>query len=108
MKTTAQRKAERKRERRERLFGPAGFVEFVQALPCGKCGRSGSEVHHDPPEGLSKRGHWTRTVPLCSDCHTRAPDSRHEHNGGQVRFWAEIGTTREQAAREVQDAWANR
>ena len=105
METTRQRKARRKRERAERLYGPPGFADFVRAQPCRKCGRSPSEVHHDPPEGLSKRGHWTNTTPLCTNCHTMAPDSRHEHTGGHEGFWGDLCTTREEENAKIQARW---
>ena len=104
------RKREKKRARSVRLFGPPGFAEWMRMRPCRKCGRVPTkawpnEIHHDPPEGTGKRGHWTMTSTLCSDCHTRHPESRHEHPGGHVGFWAEIGTTREDVAAEVQRLW---
>lgn len=103
MKTTAQRKAERKRQRSERLYGPPGFADFVRGLPCLKCERGPSEPHHDPT--AANGGTWRDVSPLCSDCHTQDPRSRHEHPGGYKAFWAEIGVTREEAAAETQRLW---
>ena len=110
MKTTAQRKRERKRERAERLWGPPGFADFVRALPCLKCAHTSqarcygpSEVHHDPT--AARGGTWRDTTPLGRGCHTGAPDSRHRHKGGYRGFWADLGTTREEANAEIQLLW---
>ena len=106
MKTTAQRKRERARERKERLFGPPGYWDWLTSKPCRKCGQSHLVGgHHDPPEGMSKRGHWTKTVPLCRSCHTGAPDSRHRHKGGAAGFWSDLGTTPEEATEQTMQAW---
>lgn len=103
MKTTAQRKAERKRERKERLYGPVGFVEWLKAQPCARCGRGPSEVHHDPT--AANGGTWRTTAPLCNGCHTGEGDSRHRHPGGHKGFWGEIGRTREEVTAAVQERW---
>lgn len=102
------RKRERKRARSERLHGPDGFGDFVRMRPCRKCGRVATrsrpnEMHHDPPEGHSRRGHWTMTSTLCTDCHTMGPGARHTMS--HERFWSGIGTTREAANAETQAAW---
>jgi hypothetical protein len=100
MKTTAQRKRERKAGRKERLYGPVGFLDFIWSLPCLKCGQGPSRAHHDPT--AANGGTWEGVTPLCDRCHVLDSRSRHRHPGGHVGFWADLNTTREAEARKIQ------
>lgn len=57
----------------------AGELPYYQAhlsmLPCCRCGRSGSQVHHptqfrfSEPRGRDRRAHDSFGLPLCPTCH---------------------------------------
>lgn len=101
MKSTAQRRAERKKARSERLHGPPGYIAWLKAQPCRKCGRGPSEAHHDPT--AARGGTWQDTSPLCTDCHTAGPEARHRM--GHEEFWAQMWTDRESVNAEYQRLW---
>ena len=108
MKSTAQRKRERRAERLERVWGPPGFVAFVKARRCDACDRVATfarpnEMHHEPP---GSRRTWLRTCTLCGDCHTSGPGAR--HTVGVETFWSRVGKDPDEVTAAVQDEWAAR
>ena len=67
MKTTAQRKRERKTARLEKHWGPDGFVEWCKTMNCVVTGQSGVELHHVKSRGSG--GTWKDIVPLSPEKH---------------------------------------
>jgi len=100
-KATKARREARRRKRWALQFHSEEFVRFVQSLPCVSCGHTPSEAHHDPPRSCG--GTWLDVSPLCHDCHTLGPESR--HRAGRDTFWARVGLTREQANARTQMLW---
>lgn len=88
-------------ERFKTQFHSEEFVRFVKSLPCRRCGRRPSEMHHEPPR--SRGGTWEDVSPLCRDCHTAGPGAR--HTVGQKTFWRGVGTSPTQANQETHKAW---
>lgn len=98
----------RKAKRFKEQFGPPGFVEWMKARPCVKCGkvdwRDGkpdNAVHHDPTRGSG--GTWTDTTSMCRDHHTAGPGAR--HTVGVVTFWRGVGRSFVECNAETQRAW---
>lgn len=91
----------RKRERWRRTFGPPGFVQWLKAQPCERCGAPGpNEVHHEPTRGAG--GTWIDTTAACKACHRR------RHRIGVKAYWQEVGRDYGEAARLVQGRWLAR
>jgi hypothetical protein len=52
----------------DKKWGPPGYKQAVQRMPCAVCGRSPSDPHHVPTWGSG--GSWRDLVPLCRAHHT--------------------------------------
>ena len=57
----------------------ADYKDWIRTLACCACGVNGrSEAAHTGPDGgMSMKASDYSCVPLCSDCHTRAPEAYH-------------------------------
>jgi len=55
------------------------YKAWIRTLPCVACGVEGrSEAAHTGTDGgMSMKASDYSCVPLCSDCHTQAPDAYH-------------------------------
>ena len=80
-KTPAKRKRDRERKKREfaRKYGSERRVRLVQAMPCvvPSCRRAPSENAHIETEGMGRKAHHTKTVPLCAHHHRLGDTSLH-------------------------------
>ena len=108
MKSTAQRKRERRHERLERAWGPPGYVGWVKRRPCDSCGLESivgrlNEMHHEPP---GSRKTWLRSCTLCTSCHVSGPNARHGLNSGVETFWTRVGKDPAEVTAAVQREWA--
>src|SRR5690348_16186955 len=84
---TLQRRRKRRRPRR----GPARswkYRAWVRSLPCAGCGSNYSveAAHTGSDGGASMKASDYSCIPLCTDCHTMAPDSYHRHPDGREGF----------------------
>lgn len=62
--------------------GPARnwkYRQWIRSLPCAACGiePAGEAAHTGSDGGMSQKSSDYSCVPLCSDCHTQAPDAYH-------------------------------
>lgn len=74
------------------------YLKLIRQCPCLKCGldpcneaahlRSNSGLHNKR-QAMSKKPTAKWTLPLCSACHTRDPDSQHKI--GELAFWNQVG-----------------
>jgi hypothetical protein len=85
------------KQRSARVEEPSHLVAIRQ-LPCLKCGMEpcGEAAHVRESSAAHKKQNTMQakpddkfSVPLCSGCHTRDPDSQHKL--GEMTFWAAVG-----------------
>lgn len=57
----------------------AKYRAWIRSLPCVGCGLepAGEAAHTGVDGGMRQKASDYSCVPLCSDCHTQAPDSYH-------------------------------
>lgn len=92
-----------------RIYGSEARVEFVKAIPCVGCGRSQPfvpiENAHIENDGLSRKAHYTKIVPLCGrfapkfSCHERM----HNHGREDLELWS--GKNLEIEAARIEKLW---
>lgn len=68
--------------RRRSGRGPARSFKYrswIRSLPCAACGSTHSveAAHTGNDGGMSQKASDYSCIPLCTDCHTQAPDSHH-------------------------------
>ena len=96
-------------ERREREFRRTYHslerVRFVKNLPCcvPGCEAAPSENAHVGIEGIGRKSHYTRIVPLCAVHHRTGPDALHRI--GRERFEALHGLSLHDEAEWTQSRW---
>jgi hypothetical protein len=85
------------RQRQPRVEYPA-YLAWLRKKACRRCGADHAEAAHvrmasaeyDKREtGKGERPSDCWAVPLCSSCHTHAPDSQHQV--GEAAFWGALG-----------------
>jgi len=54
------------------------YRSWIRSLPCAACGAQPSEAAHTGNDGgMSMKSSDYSCVPLCSNCHTQAPNAYH-------------------------------
>jgi hypothetical protein len=82
------------------------FLALIRQLSCIRCGQVPSEAAHIrltvPGKKITGKGMKPDdrfSCPLCSECHTIAPDS--QHRSGEKKFWARLKIDPLQVAAEL-------
>lgn len=101
-------KAAKQRAKRERVYGPAGFGDWIRAQPCIACHHLGHSVQAHigkKGKGTSRKADWDQVVALCASrivagksvegCHEKA------HRGAIVLDVPSL-------LRQTQQAWRER
>lgn len=98
----------RKAKEFARTYHSSERVEFVKSLPClvADCrsrlsSTSERDNAHLVPDGLSRKGHYTKIVPLCR-AHHRILD---EHPEGRAGFEGEFYVELEAMAADTERLW---
>jgi hypothetical protein len=102
------KRVNRKRRASEfaRCYGSKERVEWVKRQPCIDCGATPSDNAHVEGEGVGRKAHHTRIVPLCRT-HHRAYDEHREpfdrpemrEEVGDLAAWVESRWQHHQSAR---------
>ena len=70
-----------RKPRRKSGRGPARdwkYRAWIRSLPCAICGRQPAEAAHTGTDGgMRLKASDFSCIPLCSNCHTQAPDANH-------------------------------
>ncbi len=99
------------RPAKERATPDLGYSAAIRMLPCLKCGLDPclecahvrmNSAAHGKRQALGKKPSSAWTVPLCSGCHTRDPDSQHKI--GEREFWGRLGINPLLVARKLWEA----
>lgn len=67
------RNPERAARRRERQFGPTGYVAWLLSHPCITCGDPATDPSH-AARSRGAGGTWKEMVPQCRRCHQELHD----------------------------------
>jgi hypothetical protein len=90
----------------ERKYGPPARREWMKRQPCCVCGRTPSDSAHVTNGGLSRKAHYTRTVPLCADNVARGYSGHHsEYDDGKRSFVAKYGILMALTAAQTEAKW---
>ena len=54
----------RPKSEQTRIYGPPGFVEWIQSLPSVASGKGPCEAAHVGTGGMGRKGDWTSIIPL--------------------------------------------
>lgn len=88
--------------------GPARnwrYKQWIRSLPCSSCGiePAGEAAHTGSDGGMSQKASDYSCVPLCSDCHTQAPDAYHRI--GKAAFEVCRNVTFADLAKRLNSIW---
>lgn len=55
------------------------YRAWIRSLPCASCGQdpAGEAAHTGSDGGMQQKPSDYSCIPLCTDCHTQAPDAYH-------------------------------
>jgi hypothetical protein len=80
------------------------YRAWIRTLPCAACGIEGrSEAAHTGAHGLGQKAPDAQAIPLCSDCHTRGPQSYHRL--GRAAFECAHGLDCARLVRDLNAEW---
>lgn len=83
---------------RDKAPADLSYLASIRILPCLKCGLDPcleaahvrmNSAAHGKRQAMGKKPSSAWTLPLCSGCHTRDPDS--QHRLGEQEFWDRLG-----------------
>lgn len=104
-------KPPRKPPQRSSGRGPARnwkYRAWIRTLPCLACG-STYEVeaaHTGADGGMRQKASDYSCIPLCSDCHTQAPDSHHrDREACEARIYRRHNTSVAQLVKSLNREW---
>lgn len=104
-------KPPRKPPQRSSGRGPARnwkYRGFIRSLPCAACGSTYDveAAHTGTDRGMAQKASDYSCIPLCSDCHTQAPDSHHrDRQACEDRIFARHNTSVAQLVKSLNREW---
>lgn len=104
-------KPPRKPPQRSSGRGPARnwkYKTWIRSLPCVACGGTYDveAAHTGADGGTSQKASDYSCIPLCSDCHTQAPDSHHrDRQACERKIYRRHNTSVAQLVKSLNREW---